>query len=346
MTKALLPDTVEIRHANVPTTQIVIRKRQREIDPKHVEILRQSVRETGKQIVPIALSEQASGALVLIDGAHRLEAAKKDDRDTIRAEIYTNLTEDLEGLLELRTNRERKNLTPAEILQAWETFDLPLFEEKARKKQSDAASAMLSERWTGDDSLLTPNRGKQSDAVPLSIRQAAKESTGYNYEAIQKIATIRDLAESETAPPEVREVAKMGFEKLHRVGAKIEPVLKEVMKTSEAIERRSEDPEVAKLRAAEKRLDDTVSESTLLQEKLENSDFRDVLTLAAQKDQMARESLRAIRVALVNALSTIVVVECTVDGDVSQSLQRIGGEVTNLLSSQSFRQLGLEDRRG
>jgi len=273
MTKALLPDNVDIRHANVPTTQVVIRKRQREIDPKHVDILRQSVRETGKQIVPIALSERADGTLILIDGAHRLEAAKQDGRETVRAEIYTNLTEDLEGLLELRTNRERKNLTPAEILQAWETFDLPLFEAKAREKQAQAGLDTLSARGAISDSPLTRNPGKRESAAPLSIRQAAKESTGYDYDAIQKIARIRDLAESESAPPEVREVAKIGFEKLHRVGAKIEPVLKEVMKTSEAIERRSEDPEVAKLRAAEKRLDDMVSEATLLQEKLENSDF-------------------------------------------------------------------------
>lgn len=345
MTNALLPDTVEIHHANVPTTQIVVRKRQREIDPEHVEILRQSFRETGKQIVPILLSEQASGTLVLIDGAHRLEAANKDGRDTVRAEIYTNLTEDLEGLLELRTNRERKNLTPTEILEAWETFDLPMFEAKVLQKNQEVAISTLANRGVTDGFPITRNTGNRETEESLSIRQVAKESTGYDYDTIQKIATIRDLAKSETAPPEVRQVAQMGFEKLHRVGAKIEPVLKEVMKTSEAIERRSEDPEVARLRAAEKRLDAMVAESTLLQEKLESSDFRDVLALAAQKDQMGRESLRAVRVALVNALSTIVVVECTVDGTVSQSLQRIGGEVTNLLSSQSFRQLGLEERR-
>ena len=106
--------------------------------------------------------------------------------------------------------------------------------------------------------------------------------------------------------------------------------------------RQAEDPEALKLRAAEDRLDEIVRSTTLLQEKLEGSDMRDVLALAAGKNQMGRESLRAVRVALVHALSAAVVVECTVDGDPVRSLHRIGSEVTHLFSAQTMRQLGLQ----
>ena len=187
MRKALLPDTVEIRSADVPTGQILVRKRQRQIDHDHVRILRNSISEMGKQIVPVALSEQANGNLVLIDGAHRLEAAKQDGRSTVRAEIYTNLTDDLEGLLELVTNRERKDLTPTEILEAWESFDLPLYESKVKAKNQEVAVETLTNRGVFGEVPITRIPGNRESEAPLSIRQMTKESTGYDYDVLVKM---------------------------------------------------------------------------------------------------------------------------------------------------------------
>ncbi|SDQ32528.1 ParB N-terminal domain-containing protein [Leucobacter chromiiresistens] len=339
MSTAILPDNVTIRPAELDIASIIVRERQRGVDAAHVTLLRNSIRDTGKQIVPIAVSERADGKLVLIDGAHRLEAAKQDGRTTIRAEVYTNLAEDQESVLEFVTNRARKDLSPAEILEAWETFDLPLYQLQAKERQ-------LSGLRQGQAIPVIP-AGNNGEVQPsVSVREVAIEKTGHEPEYLAKVAAVRNLAQAEDVPDEVREVAQRGYEKLKTSMAKVDPIFKAVQKTHDAVLRQSEDPEMVKKRAAEQRLDEVVRSTTLLQEKLESSDFRDVLVLAGRMGEWHRESLRAVRVALVNALSSVVVVECTVDGEVSQSLQRIGVEVTHLFSSQTLRQLGLEDRRG
>ncbi|MEV8339767.1 MULTISPECIES: ParB N-terminal domain-containing protein [Leucobacter] len=345
MNHAFLPDTVTISNEILDPCSVIVMERQREIDPDHVEILRSSVQTLGVQLVPALVSRRPGGELVLVDGRHRLEAAKEDSLG-LRAEVYEGLTREQEQLLELESNRARKNLSAAEALDAWETFDLPMYELRAKEKQAAGGLASLQARGVIDNAPVTDALGNWQQKAPVSIAQAAKEATGHDINWLRNIAAVRDLAHAEDVPEEVRAVAQRGYEKLKTSTAKVGPVVKEVQKVHEAVLRQAEDPQVLLERNAEERLDEMVRHTTLLQERLENSDFRDVLTLAAQKDQMGRESLRAVRMALVNALSTVVVVECTVDGSPSQSLQRIGGEVTHLLSSQSMRQLGLEVRRG
>lgn len=333
MKHTLLPENVTIRSAELNVDAIIVRERQREVADDHVELLRASIAQTGKQIVPIAVSERPGGKLVLIDGAHRLEAAKRDGRSTIRAEVYTGLDEEHENVLEFVTNRARRDLSPAEILAAWETFDLPLYELRAKEKR--AAGLMQGEHLPV---IADSNNGESKAAI--SIAQAAVEKTGHDPRWFQKAQTIRDLAESEEAPAPVREAAQRGWEKLHDSKAKVEPVFKQVQKIHEAVLQEQEDPEGRKRRAAEKRLDEVVRDTTLLQERLEG-DLRDVLMFAARQGQMGRDMLRAARVALVHALTQIVVVECEVDGDPTVNLRSIGSEVTNLLSQQSMRALGL-----
>lgn len=340
MKHTLLPENVTIRSAELDVDAIIVRERQREVADEHVELLRASIAETGKQIVPIAVSERPNGTLVLIDGAHRLEAAKRDGRTTIRAEVYTGLDEDHENVLEFVTNRARRELSPAEILAAWDTFELPLYELKAREKQAIAGRETLEARGQIESSPLIPAGNKREPAAAVSVRAAAVEKTGHKPEWLDKVRTIRDLAASEVAPAPVREAAQRGFAKLQSSKAKVEPVYQQVQKIHEVVLQEQEDPEERKRRAAEKRLDEVVRDTTLLQERLEG-DLRDVLMFAARQGQMGRDMLRAARVALVHALTQIVVVECEVDGDPTVNLRSIGSEVTNLLSQQSMRALGL-----
>ncbi|WP_336652969.1 MULTISPECIES: ParB/RepB/Spo0J family partition protein [unclassified Leucobacter] len=340
MKHAILPDNVTIRPAELDVQAIIVRERQRAVADDHVELLQASIAQTGKQIVPIAVSERPGGKLVLIDGAHRLEAAKRDGRTTIRAEVYTGLDEEHENVLEFVTNRARRDLSPAEIHAAWETFELPLYELKAREKQSLGGHMTAVATGKVEDSMLIPAGNKHESATAVSIRSAAIEKTGHKPEWLDKVRRIRDLAASEEAPAPVREAAQRGWEKLHDSKAKVEPVFKQVQKIHEAVLHEQEDPVERKRRAAEKRLDEVVRDTTLLQERLEG-DLRDVLMFAARQGQMGRDMLRAARVALVHALTQIVVVECEVDGNPTVNLRTIGSEVTNLLSQQSMRALGL-----
>ncbi|WP_053384845.1 ParB N-terminal domain-containing protein [Leucobacter celer] len=345
MKQAILPENVTIRAAELAVDSIIVRQRQREVSQDHVGLLRRSFQETGKQIVPIAVSERPNGILVLIDGAHRLDAATQEGWQSIRAEIYTNLDEEQEGVLEFVTNRARKDLSPAEILAAWETFDLPALQIQIGENRSIAGLKSLTTRGQIVDSRFTSDGSKPGSPPPASIGQGALVRTGHDQRWLEKVATIRDLAASEEAPAAVREAAERGFEKLHDPNVKVEAVFKGVQKMHEAVLRQQEDPEVLKRRSAEKRLDDLVRDVTLLQERVEMADMRDVLALAAGEHQIGRENLRAVRVALVHALATVMAVECDLDGDPSVNLRAFGGEVTKLLSSQAMRLLGLEEAR-
>ena len=343
MKNALISGEITVRSAELDPHSIIVRDRQRKVAVEHVERLLASFAETGRQIVPIAVSEREDGSFVLIDGAHRLEAAKRDGRTTIRAEIYTGLAEDHENVLEFVTNHARRELSPAEILLAWETFDLPLYESKARDKQAVAGAITLEARGQIAESPLIPGGNKRGNDAAVTIAQAAVDRTGHKPEWLDKVRTIRDLASSEEAPAPVREAAQRGYAKLQSPTAKVEPVYKQVQKVHEAVLQEQEDPEERKLRAAEKRLDEVVRDTTLFQARMEG-DIREVLQLAASQNPMSREMLRSARVALVHALTALVVVECEVDGGRGDALKRVGSEVTTLLHAQAVRQLGLEVR--
>lgn len=336
MKNALISGEITVRSAELDPHSIIVRDRQRKVAVEHVERLQASFAETGRQIVPIAVSEREDGSFVLIDGAHRLEAAKRDGRTTIRAEIYTGLAEDHENVLEFVTNHARRELSPAEILLAWETFDLPLYESKARENRAATLKR-------GQEFPVIPAGNNGDESVSVSLGSAAVEKTGHKPEWLDKVRTIRDLASSEEAPAPVREAAQRGYAKLQGSTAKVEPVYKQVQKIHEAVLQEQEDPEERKLRAAEKRLDEVVRDTTLFQDRMEG-DIREVLQLAASQNPMSREMLRSARVALVHALTALVVVECEVDGGRGDALKRVGSEVTTLLHAQAVRQLGLEVR--
>lgn len=338
MNTALIPEFVTIRSDELKVESIVVLQRQRTVADDHVRLLRASFEQTGKQIVPIAVSERPDGTFVLVDGAHRLEAAKQSGWATIRVEVYVGLEADQEGILELVTNEARKNLSPAEIHAAWASFDLPYYELRTKEKQ-------VSGLRQGQEFPVTPAGSNGEFGPALSVTELAVEKTGHKPAWLSKVATIHDLSQSEKAPRVLREAAERAYEKLKDPKAKVEPVYREVQRIHEAVLDQDKDPEVLKLQRAEKRLDEVVRDTTLFQQRLEG-DIREVLRQAACKDQMNREMLRSARVALVHALTALVVVECEVDGARGEALKRVGSEVTTLLHAQAVRQLGLEVRHG
>ncbi|WP_053353906.1 hypothetical protein [Leucobacter musarum] len=341
MNQTLLPENVTIRAAELEVASIIMLERQRKVDPEHVAFIRASVAELGYQLVPIVVSERSNGTLVLIDGAHRLVEAGDSGRSTIRAEVYRGLTLEQEQLLQHVANSTRKNLSAAELLWAYETFEAPLYEFRARQNQLAGLKRGTEDPVPGNTGNGETAPAPMSMSMSMSKDEYAKERTGKGLDYLRKTAAVRDIAEDETQPPEVREVAQRGFDKLQKVGTSPDPIFKAVMKHKEAVELRQLDPEVAKLQAAEKRLDEVVIETTLLQEKLDG-DLGEVLTMAANKNAMGREQLRGVRVALTHALSAVVILECEIEGDPAANLRQIGTEVTKLLSELSVKKLGLE----
>jgi len=97
----------------VSISEIKVGQRLRSVDPDHVEVISQSMRDCSKVLTPLTLREdKKSGALHLIAGAHRLAAAKKAGFETVPCEIHKNLSVDEARLMEIDENLCRHELNP------------------------------------------------------------------------------------------------------------------------------------------------------------------------------------------------------------------------------------------
>lgn len=337
MTEGLISGTASNRWAMVPVGDIIVYERQREVDDKHVAAVAESFKQLGSQmqLTPIVLSDKGDH-LKLIDGAHRLEAAKRSGWTHIRAEIWTGLLDEDEPLLEAESNRIRKPLSAVEIEEVWSKVLEPAFRARSKQNQIDGGRAGgLARKVTGNPGNLPS--GEASVRQHINLDEAARSITGLSRDTLAKVADVRSFAESTTSPPEVVQAAKRGLEKIKQ-GAGVNAVHKAVMNLEFKSTASASETEA---RRREKRLDQTVSETTLLAEHL-GKDLGADLRIAAKTDQMSREQLRAIRVALAHALSEIVVIECELAEDSSEALRTIGSEVTRLMSDRSIKALDLE----
>lgn len=338
MTNPLITGNIRQSWTAVAVDEVIVRERQRRVKAEHVQNVRASFASLGGQLQlqPIVLDKN----LVLIDGAHRLSAAKESGWTHISALILDGVDEEDRALLEAEANRVRLQLTPLELEEAWSTIYEPAF--KARAKQNQAKG--LDNLRQGKDLPVTGTSGNR-EAAPASMPRAAKEATGLSIETLNKITDIRAVASSSTASEELRTAAEKGLSKLQRPGASVETVHKALIKLQERTSRLRQDPVEVHRKALEKRLDQTLTETTLLQERL-GGDLGAELLAAARLEHIAAEQLRAVRIALTTALSRVVAIECGLSGDPAANLNRIGGEVTRMLSEETIKSMELEPDHG
>lgn len=322
---------------SVPVGDVIVRERQRKVNEAHVKDVRKSFESLGGQLQlqPIVLDQN----MILIDGAHRLAAAKAEGWTHISALVLDGATDEDRALLEAEANRVRLQLSPVELEEVWSKIYEPAFRARARQNQVSQLKrgAEVPAPVTGNSSNGDERRVVQSVSMP----SAAKQATGYSLETLNKVTDIRNFAQSATASEELRSAAQKGLTKLQRPGASVDAVHKSLMKMKEREQTLSMDPSEAQRRLLEKRLDQTLTETTLLAEKLTGALGEDLLA-AARQEQVAQESLRGIRVALTHALAAVVSTECELAGNPSERLYQLGAEVTRMLSEQSIKQLGLE----
>lgn len=332
MSRGLIQGDIRQEWRLVPLGDVVVRERQRPGDPAHVETVKRSFRELGGQLQlqPIVLT----GELVLIDGWHRLRAAQTSGWDFISSVLLHGATEEDRHLLEAESNRVRKQLAPIELEEAWRKYYEPAFKAQARQKQ-------VANLRQGPIAPVSGITGNGEPAMSVSLVRAARETTGMDLDWLTKISDIRSLAHSSSAPQELRDAAMRGLQKLARPGQKVDPIHKELLRLQEAFARRSEDASTIEVRRLEHALDRTVTDTTLLAERLAGPLGRD-LTAAARVAPAGHETLRAVRVALTHALAEIVAVECLLEPDAGAALNRFGGEVTRLLSRLTVSRLRLE----
>lgn len=88
---------------------IAVPVRLRAVDPAYVEVLAESVRQSGLQ-TPVTV-RQRGGAVVLVAGAHRLEACRALGHETIRADLVGEIDDDQASLIEIDENLVRRDLS-------------------------------------------------------------------------------------------------------------------------------------------------------------------------------------------------------------------------------------------
>lgn len=97
----------------VPVDQINIGQRIRPLDPKAVDVLKQSVLEVGQITTPIHVRKTRDG-YDLIDGRHRLEVATVLQHGDIAARVWT-CTQEEARFLEGDANLTSANLAPLDM---------------------------------------------------------------------------------------------------------------------------------------------------------------------------------------------------------------------------------------
>lgn len=340
MNTGLISSDIRVESTVVPVEDVIVRVRQRPVDEAHVAAIQKSFTELGGQLQlqPIVLD----GGNVLIDGAHRLAAAKLAGWTHIRAVVFHGATDEDRGLLELEANLVRKNLSVVEIEEAWRKFYEPVWAARAKENRARGVENLRQ----GPDvpvignsnnreipALVTGDSSNRETGEHVSLSAAAKAVTGKSLDTLNKVTDIRQLAESSTAPADLREAAQRGLAKLEQPGTSVEQVHKKLLRMQEINRRAGEDPTEAHLRDLEKRLDQTLTETSLLAERL-GGVLGSSLLEAAGVSQMSAETLRGIRVSLTHALAAIVVVECRTNPDPAGRLNQIGGEATRMLSER------------
>lgn len=96
------PTLLQIDEAAV--ADVIARDRLRPVSEAAVESLIASIGELGVMKDPVHIRKLKDGRLVLIAGAHRMEAAKRMGWETVPAKIWTNVTDDWARLMEIDDN--------------------------------------------------------------------------------------------------------------------------------------------------------------------------------------------------------------------------------------------------
>lgn len=333
MNEAIIEGTITQEWIMLRPDQVIVKQRQRQLDPEHVKLIVASFVSLRFQIQPIVVDEH----LVLVDGAHRLQAAIDSCWDEIGAMVVSGASEMDRSLLELEANRLRKQMSPAEVHAVWESFGEPLFKAKALQRQKQG-HGNLRQGANRPEAPVTSNTGNRETSGHVSLAQAARETTGLSLDTLNKISDIRKAAEGENVPEQLKQLAQKAMRKLEDPHAKVDPIYQGLQKVNNAI-RLQGDPEEARRVVLEKQLGDVLVQVGHLEERLETKGLAQELGEAASFVPLGDENLRTIRMSLAKSLAMVIAAECNLTNNPQVTLELLGGEVTRLLSKKAVEAL-------
>lgn len=191
---------------------------ERDRKPGDVSDLMESMTEVGL-LHPIVVTPDNH----LVAGGRRLEAARRLGWTEIDVTVIASLADaELALRAEMDENTCRRDLSPAEA-------------ERARKRRVKAL-ATLAEKRVGGRGKKATETGTNLEPVSHNrkTKNVAAQGTGYSGSTLDKVTAVREIAEDETQPEPLREVAREAMAELEQPKAKVEPIHQRMIRAAKA----------------------------------------------------------------------------------------------------------------
>jgi len=293
------------------------------LNASHVESLRASFDRLGGQLQlqPILLDQE----LRVIDGNHRLEAARLAGWSHIAGMVLNDTDAQRRGLIEIEANATRRKLSPLDLERAWRTYYEPEFRAQAARKRAEAPRRSSRDAVIGDSKnnasgASDPGGSGRPGDPPLSLARRAKQVTGLSIDTLEKVAFVRQLADAQGTEPEVRESALRELRNLSVAGASVEASFRRVKR---AIDRsQGSDPTSRGAMLGEQAIERCLAEATRLDEQLRGP-LAGPLVAAVRANACNRELLGALRTAYLDIATRVLDIESCTAADPESSRLRL-----------------------
>ena len=192
----------------VPVAEIDARNRLRPVSEAGVEALKASILETGVMKDAIHVRKKKGGALVLIAGAHRLEAARQLGWTEIEAKVWTDVTDDWSRLMEIDDNLAGAEMGPLDTA-VFLAERKRVYERLHPETRAATGAELVARRWNTADTMSVASFAKvTAEKFGISERHVRRL-----VEAGQKIGV--DSARLRSAPRPITlkdliEISKVG----------------------------------------------------------------------------------------------------------------------------------------
>lgn len=293
----------------IPVEDILVPDRQRKVNEEHVKAVKESFESLGNrlQLQPIIVT----GEMTLVDGAHRLEAAKRSGWDMISAVVMTGLSEDDRALLEAEANVVRKELDPVELARTWREILEPRYRKAGRARQAESGRENLSSAGYAPSYTKVVELGGMQNTEPVqSLKQLVKVHTGLSLDTINKVSEIEAVAANEAAPDELRNAAVNGLARIRKTN-NVDGTYKQILKIADEIKQEQLPPEEVRNTFLSDQLDSALTQITMLAERLARPETRDDYVEAGKIGPVQLDNLESIRHSLLSATASIVIVHAT-----------------------------------
>lgn len=136
----------------VPVAEIDARTRLRPVSEAGVAALIASITETGVMKDAIHVRRKKGGVLVLIAGAHRLEAARQLGWETIEAKVWADVTDDWSRLMEIDDNLAGAEMGPLDTA-VFLAERKRVYERLHPETKAATGAELVARRWNTADTM-------------------------------------------------------------------------------------------------------------------------------------------------------------------------------------------------